>query len=63
MIILVAVAALFAIDNKEFIDTSSNQMKEGYGWEYVGKTAPTGVPAITIKPEAGDEFIIFKLKK
>lgn len=61
--ILFALAALIAIDNKEFIDTSSKQLKEGYSWNYVGKTAPEGVPAITIKPEHSDAFIIYKLKK
>ena len=41
----------------------NSQMKDGYKWSYVGKTKPSGVPAITIKPQFGDEYILFKLKK
>jgi hypothetical protein len=61
--LLIAIAALFAIDNKEFIDTSSEQLKQGYSWNYVGKNAPSGTPAITIKPENGDPYIIYRLEK
>ena len=39
------------------------QMKDGYAWNYVGKTKPSGVPAITINPQVGDEHILFKLQK
>ena len=63
MEIIVLVAALFSLTNTEFINTMNSQMKDGYKWSYVGKTKPSGVPAITIKPQSGDEYIIFKLKK
>ena len=63
MEIIVLVAALFSFTNAEFINTMNSQMKDGYKWSYVGKTKPSGVPAITIKPQSGDEYIIFKLKK
>jgi hypothetical protein len=59
---LIIIAAIFGIDNKEFIDTSSKQLNLGYTWKFVGKQKPEGVPAITIKPESGDEFILWKLK-
>tara|TARA_B100001057_G_scaffold448712_1_gene489289 strand:+ start:4136 stop:4324 length:189 start_codon:yes stop_codon:yes gene_type:complete len=61
--LLIAIAALFAIDNKEFIDTSSEQLKQGYSWNYVGKNAPIGTPAITIIPEHGEPYIIYRLEK
>ena len=61
MAIAFVLVALFGIDNKEFIDTSSKQLKEGYSWTYVGKQKPEGVPALTLKSN-GDEYILWKLK-
>lgn len=61
MLALILVTAIFGIDNKEFIDTSSKQLKEGYSWTYVGKQKPEGVPALTMKSN-GEEFILWKLK-
>jgi len=49
--------------NAEFIERSNEQIAQGYKWTYVGKQAPSGDPAITIKPENADEFILFKLVK
>ena len=61
--LLFAIATIIALDHKEFIDTSSLQMKDGYTWHYVGKNKPSGTPAITIKPENGETFIIYRLEK
>tara|TARA_Y100000389_G_scaffold203690_1_gene253047 strand:+ start:1434 stop:1619 length:186 start_codon:yes stop_codon:yes gene_type:complete len=61
MLALILATAIFGIDNKEFIDTSSKQLKEGYSWTYVGKQKPEGVPALTMKSN-GEEFILWKLK-
>ena len=63
MFLLVVVTALFCGTNAEFIQTANKEIKQGYEWNYVGKTNPSGVPAITIKPQSGDEYILFKLKK
>ena len=57
------VLAMFGADNEVFWKTVAKQAKDGYEWHYVGKTKPSGVPAITIKPENGDEYILWKLKK
>ena len=59
--IFVLVAAIFSFDTEEFRNTANMQMKEGYKWEYVGKTKPSGVPAITLNGN-GDEYILWKLK-
>ena len=59
--IFVLVAAMFSVDTEEFRNTANMQMKEGYKWEYVGKTKPSGVPAITLKGN-GDEYILWKWK-
>jgi hypothetical protein len=61
MLALILVTAIFGIDNKEFIDTSSEQLKQGYSWTYVGKQKPEGVPALTMKSN-GEEYILWKLK-
>jgi hypothetical protein len=63
MFLLAVVTALFCGTNAEFLSTANKQYKQGYDWNYVGKTTPSGVPAITIKPQSGDEYILFKLKK
>tara|TARA_B100001093_G_scaffold79620_1_gene70917 strand:+ start:725 stop:910 length:186 start_codon:yes stop_codon:yes gene_type:complete len=59
--ILVLVLAMFSINTQEFRETANQQMKDGYTWEYVGKTKPSGVPAITMNAN-GDEYILWKLK-
>ena len=61
--ILVLVMALFSADTSEFRNTANKQMKDGYSWNYVGKQAPSGSPNITIKPQSGDEYILFRLEK
>ena len=61
--ILVLTLALFSVDTKEFRTLANKQMKEGYSWNYVGKQAPSGTPAITIKPQSGDEYILYRLEK
>ena len=61
--ILALVFALVSVDIEEFRTTANQQMKDGYEWKYVGKTKPSGVPAITINPQVGGEYILFKLQK
>lgn len=62
-LLAVIVVAMFSHSNAEFIERSNEQVAQGYKWTYVGKQAPSGDPAITIKPEHADEFILFKLAK
>ena len=52
-----------AFTNQEYFASVDEQVSDGYEWRYVGKQAPTGVPALTVKPENGDEFILFRLEK
>ncbi len=59
--IVVLVLGMFSMDTQEFRETANQQMKEGYKWEYVGKTKLSGDPAITMKAN-GEEFILWKLK-
>ena len=53
---------MFSIDTQEFREIANSQMKDGYKWEYIGKTKPSGVPAITMKAN-GEEYFLWKLKK
>jgi hypothetical protein len=62
MLLLVVVSALWFNDNADFVRTAEQQIKEGYEWNYVGKTPASGVPAITIKTQ-NEEYVLFKLKK
>ena len=63
MFLSVLVIALMCSANAEFIQTANKEIKQGYEWSYVGKTKHSGVPAITIKPQSGDEYILFRLEK
>ena len=60
--IVVGFLGLFYAVNYEFIHKVKRDMDRGYKWEYVGKTKPSGVPAITMQAN-GEEYILWKLKK
>jgi len=60
--IIALVLGMFSVDTEEFRNIANSQMKDGYKWEYVGKTKPSGVPAITMKAN-DEEYILWKLKK
>ena len=62
-LLAVIIVAMASASNAEFIERSNEQIAQGYKWTYVGKQSPSGDPAITIKPEHADEFILFKLTK
>ena len=54
MEIAIALLAMFGIENKEFIDTSSKQLKEGLSWHAIPcREATPGLPAITIDSPNG----------
>ena len=62
MALAIAILALFGIDNKEFIDTSSKQIKEGNWWYSVPcREATPGLPAITIDAPNGKSYVCTKL--
>ena len=61
--LIMSVLGSFIYDHADFFTTANKQIKDGYEWDYIGKTKPSGVPAITVKPQVGDEYILFKLKK
>lgn len=61
--LIVLTTALWFSENTVFVKTVEQQTNEGYQWHYIGKNKPSGVPAITIKPDNGNEYILFKMKK
>lgn len=63
MIGAILLFGLVAFNNQEYFATVEEQVNDGYKWDYVGKQAPSGTPALTVKPENGDEFILFRLDK
>ena len=52
------------INNEEFFYTASEQLEDGYTWNYVGPTdANPELPSLTLQVEPYHPFVIFKLKK
>lgn len=62
MEIVLVLATLFMFDNQEFLETSAEQIDQGYKWTYVGKSTPSGSPAIIIESN-NNEFIYYRLEK
>jgi hypothetical protein len=62
-IFILLTSVLFFNANAEFFEVSEQQISEGYEWNLVGKSTPSGDPAITIEPGNGNKYIIYKLEK
>ena len=62
MIAAVLFAMLFVADNREFFDTVEEQQKQGYKWTKVGKSEPSGTPALVMKNN-NEEYIYYRLEK
>ena len=62
-VFLLLTSVLFFSANAEFFEVSERQLSEGYEWKHVGKSTPSGAPALTINPENGNEYIIYRLEK
>lgn len=62
-VFILLTSVLFFNTNAEFFEVSEQQISEGYEWNLVGKSTPSGDPALTMQPEHGDEFIIYRLEK
>ena len=55
---------VFYLDNKEFFDTASEQLEDGYVWHYVGPTnADLELPSLTLQVEGYHPFVLYLLKK
>ena len=64
MEIIIILLAMFGIENKEFIDTSSKQLKAGNSWYAVPcREATPGLSALTNDSPNGKSYICHKLAK
>jgi len=55
---------VFYLDNKEFFDTASEQLEDGYTWHYVGPTdANPERPSLPLQVEGHHPFVLYLLKK
>ena len=62
-LLIIAGLMLFSASESEFIKTSNEQIGDGFMWSYVGKQEPSGAPALTIQPDNGDDYILWRLTK
>ena len=54
----------FYFDNKEFFDTASEQIEDGYTWHYEGYTkANPELPSLTLQVGEDHPFVLYLLKK
>lgn len=61
--VVLAFLTLFVVDNAEFFRVAAEQKAEGYRWVEVGKSVPSGTPAILIKPDNRNPYILYRLEK
>tara|TARA_B100001287_G_scaffold254142_1_gene237358 strand:- start:39 stop:239 length:201 start_codon:yes stop_codon:yes gene_type:complete len=55
--------AMFAIDNRDYLDTMNEQIKDGYVWKQIECRAPNeSLPHIAIEAPNGKKFVCNKLK-
>tara|TARA_A100001015_G_scaffold6823_1_gene8486 strand:+ start:1583 stop:1777 length:195 start_codon:yes stop_codon:yes gene_type:complete len=62
-LLLVLTTMLFFDTNSNFFEKANEQHIEGYKWEYIGKSVPSGSPALTIQPDNGNDFILYRLER
>lgn len=62
-LLIIAGVMLFSASESTFIETSNNQLAEGYSWNYVGKQTPSGTPALVAEGGNGEKYILFRLEK
>ena len=61
-LVLALTAALFAYDNKEFLETVEAQRADGFTWQQIEcREVNPQLPAITITTPTGKELVCNKL--
>ena len=64
LIIPLVFGGAFYSGNKDFFDTASRQVDNGYDWKYVGhKKADMKVPSLSLQVDGYEPYVIWKLKK
>ena len=59
----VLIGGMFMYDNQDFFGTVEDNIEKGMSWQYVGKQAPQGQPALTVTDGQGNEVIYFRMEK
>lgn len=62
-VFILVTGILFFNTNAEFFEVSDQQLSEGYEWNLVGRSTPSGAPALVMEPSPGREIIIYRLEK
>ena len=58
------VLALWSWDNKDYIDTMTAQLAQGYSWKQIECRAPDeSLPHIAIETPIGNKYVCHKLVK
>jgi len=64
LIIPLVFGGAFYAGNKDFFDTASRQVNDGYSWHYIGdKRADMKVPSLPLQVDGFEPYVIWKLKK
>ena len=64
LIIPLVFGGAFYSGNKDFFDTASKQIDDGYDWKYVGyKKVDTKVPSLPLQVDGYEPYVLWKLKK
>jgi hypothetical protein len=64
LIIPLIFGSTFYAGNKDFFDTASKQIEEGYNWQYIGyKKANKEMPSLMIQVDGHDPYVLWKLRK
>ena len=64
LIIPLVFGSVFYAGNKDFFDTASRQVKDGYNWQYIGyKKVDTRVPSLPLQVDGYEPYVLWKLRK
>ena len=64
LIIPLVFGSAFYAGNKDFFDTASRQVNDGYDWKYVGyKKVDMKVPSLPLQVDKHEPYVLWKLKK
>ena len=63
LIIPLVFGGAFYAGNKDFFDTASRQVDDGYSWHYGYKKADKKVPSLPLQVDGYEPYVLWKLKK
>ena len=64
LIIPLVFGGAFYAGNKDFFDTASRQVNDGYAWQYIGyRKVDMKVPSLPLQVDGHEPYVLWKLKK